>query len=496
MTTAVRAQMTVDMMHDAIHADVVTGLLAASQGKSDKKLGVIKEFEEHQNTLIDAYKKSQAGTLSPQTREIIQTTTPIVSRYLASAKNTIDKAFADPSTSEAEFAKFLQDFELLEKNLAEIGNKIELSADATQKAGEQTIDDSLIAVGGFSAICTILLFLFSILNNRRIQQGMEFANKYLANIATGDFREQEIPTSHPLEIKQLAKSIGDTRISLHEIMASIIESSNALMVQANEIRQSVSELAHISEEQNASAERAASAAEEISSSFSELNQNTQHSKNTISTSGDECEQGISAMHSVVNEMQAIVNAVGNASTQLEELEQRSRGIEIVTNTIKEIANQTSLLALNAAIEAARAGEEGRGFAIVADEVRKLADRTGSSTVEISNMVGEVLGRVSNAANDMQASVSRIKSGMNMTETANQSMLNIANGTKHVIETVCDMSVALNEQDIATRDIATAISLIAHKTEENYEIAQRASQSARELDRIAEKMRETTQHFKF
>jgi hypothetical protein len=85
--------------------------------------------------------------------------------------------------------------------------------------------------------------------------------------------------------------------------------------------------------------------------------------------------------------------------------------------IRDIADETNLLALNAAIIAAQSGEHGKAFGVVAEEIRGLAERTSSSTQEISDLVNTVQKNVANVVQSMKKSLQRIERGELLTHNA-------------------------------------------------------------------------------
>ena len=145
--------------------------------------------------------------------------------------------------------------------------------------------------------------------------------------------------------------------------------------------------------------------------------------------------GVKGVQQSIDEIGAMAGNMERAGQNIQRLGARSQEITSIVQTIRDIADQTNLLALNAAIEAARAGETGRGFAVVADEVRKLAERTASSTSEITGMVNDIQQQTAQAVRNMQELLQQAQNSVTLVQQAGSTISQIREGAGAVVGAV-------------------------------------------------------------
>ena len=323
----------------------------------------------------------------------------------------------------------------------------------------------ILAIG---SIAFVWLYLVMREQTRRIN----YLKSVALDIGSGNL-VGHAPMGKADEIGGVFNAVQIMRNHLLEVAFQMNKSTKSLQLAATEMLEASQATSEGAMSQSLSSASMAAALEELSASVDQIGDSATEAHAASSKAGEVSRTGAEAVYASTKEIGTIANTVNNSAAKLKNLEQLSNKIGNIVSTISEIAEQTNLLALNAAIEAARAGEHGRGFAVVADEVRNLAERTAVSTVEISDMVGQIQKHTEEAVIEMQNSVKQVSEGVNKADSAGHSVAAIEVETTRVVQATQDIQAILQEQALAAREIAETVEGIARLADCN---AAQASQT--------------------
>ena len=95
---------------------------------------------------------------------------------------------------------------------------------------------------------------------------------------------------------------------------------------------------------------------------------------------------------------------------------------------------------------------------------------------------------------MKIGVDQVEEGVVLASQASSSIGQIKTGAAHVGEAVVGISVALREQTGASQEIAKNVEQIARQAEENHHQARQTSAAANDLEKLADRLRESIARF--
>jgi PAS domain S-box-containing protein len=367
-------------------------------------------------------------------------------------------------------------------------------ARAEYENSRRSSETGLVIFAALVILGSLGLLTQSYLIIRKIRTGLRESQDAANAIATGDLT-RPMPHAGKDEMGNLTASLSVMRNNLHELIASVREGIAALNRTSADVSASAQDGSRVSERQSEDAAGMAAAMEQLSVSIDHVSENANETHRVSQTSSMQASEGGRVIHSAATEMENIATAVNHVAETIRGLEAYSEQISGIVNAIREIADQTNLLALNAAIEAARAGEQGRGFAVVADEVRKLAERTSGSTREITGMIAKIQEGTRQAVEEMEVGVKRVSEGVGLARQAGDSVTGIRDAAAKAARAVDDITLAIQEQSSAARDMAQRIENIARDTEENSQASARTAESARQMAALSKQLDELAARFR-
>lgn len=166
---------------------------------------------------------------------------------------------------------------------------------------------------------------------------------------------------------------------------------------------------------------------------------------------------------------------------MNEIDERSKQISAIIQTIDSIAFQTNILALNAAVEAARAGEAGKGFSVVADEVRMLAQKSAAAAADTSELI--------------EGTTSAIGHSLSLAHRTEEALKKVAGSAVQTEERIREISEACNREAEATEHINENINQITSVVQANSALSEETAATCQELSAQTQSMNMLMTRFK-
>nr|MCR5024350.1 methyl-accepting chemotaxis protein [Lachnospiraceae bacterium] len=326
------------------------------------------------------------------------------------------------------------------------------------------------------------------------------------------------------ETGQIARSVGNMRGELRNIITQIDETSLSLNSNASNLRDTTNQVNEHSSDNSATSEELAAGMEETTATTENINdnivdifENTQNINEVAvqsEKSAQEIESKVVKLSKDVEKAQKNTQDIyQNVKAQSEEAIEKSKAvakINALTETIKSIADQTNLLSLNASIEAARAGESGRGFAVVAEEIGSLATQSGETVDGISEIVAEVNDAVQNMSECLKEMLDFIDTNVmkdyeSFTEVTKsyttdarffgENMSDIRGRINNLTTSIDDIKNAISNINSTMGEAATGVTDVAQRTTDVVRLTERTYELVNDSAAYSDELKKIVNQFK-
>ncbi len=430
----------------------------------------------------------------------------------AQAKATGD-SFATAETASAAVMQDIQPVVALQvaaTSLSASGEAAVTAADRLRQKiqGSAGVSTAILLISALAAgVAVILIGLYMYLSYsqaRRRQQYVKVQEETqqqailslldeITNLANGDLTGELTVTAD--FTGNIADSLNYTVQTLRGLVGTINDTSVEIAAAASSTTGRVEQMSKAAEGQAREIVRATQAISFASRSLEDVAGRAEKLAEQAKVSVDTAHNGAATVGRTIAGMATLREQIQDTAKRIKRLGESSQEIGNIIEFINDIAEQTNTLALNASIQAAMAGESGRGFAVVADQVRQLAERAGSATRQIENLVKTIQADTQEAITSMERSTANVVGGAKSAEEAGLSLTRIEASSQELAKVIQDIAGASRVQSAETTKLAGVMQGIRAVSVQTSTTAHQTAESVGELNTLSAKLRESVAGFK-
>jgi methyl-accepting chemotaxis protein len=341
----------------------------------------------------------------------------------------------------------------------------------------------------------VLAALGAIVMAARFVNPLRKLTQVARQIVEGDLG-QEIKVTTRDEVGELAAAFAQMVEKLKDVLRALQESVQHLTNAGNELGQSTADQSQTVTRQATALQQTQVTAQEIKQT-SMLAAEKADAVLQLAEKADEVStQGAAAIEKSLGGLNEIRSQVEEIAAQIAQLSQRTRQIGGITETVKDLADQSNMLALNAAIEAVRSGEHGKGFTVVAREIRSLADQSIQATIRVREILEDISGAIRVAVSITERGSQKIEGGLLQVKQSGENLRELSNIVKENSSAARQIAAAVSQQNVGISQIFSAVTDQTMMMDETLQRLETTTQAASVLKDLSQRVSDVVRQFRF
>ncbi|MBN8233049.1 methyl-accepting chemotaxis protein [Corallococcus macrosporus] len=343
-----------------------------------------------------------------------------------------------------------------------------------------------------SLLAVLALLGLAVLAAWALARGVTRPITTLCELVTRVVREGDL--TQRVESRGHQDEVGDLASAFSRMMDHLRESTTSLQQATRVLGQTVGELTQATEQQERILVRQGAAIQETQVTAKEIQQTSQlaaeRSQAVLALVARAREAGGSGQLSLdasLDGFEQLRDHGARLAEGISTLHERTHQIGGITQTVKDLADQSNMLALNAAIEAARSGEHGKGFGVVAREIRGLADQSIHATNRVRDILDAIRGGIRDTVALSEEGQRRSEAGLAQVRESGQSLRALGDIIQDNASAAQQIAAAVIQQNAGIAQIFMAVTDLSRMMDDTLQAMHGTQRMTHALRGVAERM---------